>query len=160
MTSPLLSTPADTQRERTPQPTSVELRLVWDNVVRWNDLYRSPRSLPEASTDPVDGRAGEEVRPTAAVSEHNLLRALSAETRIRILLLLERCEHNVGEIALACNVEQPTASRHLSVLKDADLVTSHRRGQSVRYRLTRDGLSRSLVSIFAKFRDCRSLMHT
>ena len=49
-------------------------------------------------------------------------KALSDGTRQEILRLLEGQQRTVGEIVGNFNLSQPTISRHLSVLKEADLV--------------------------------------
>ena len=40
-----------------------------------------------------------------------------------------------GDLAEQFDVSWPTMSRHLSVLKDADLVTAERQGNTVLYRI-------------------------
>jgi ArsR family transcriptional regulator, arsenate/arsenite/antimonite-responsive transcriptional repressor len=69
-----------------------------------------------------------------------VFKALSDGTRQEILRLLEENQRTVGEIVGNFNLSQPTISRHLSVLKEADLVVDQRQGQNVIYRLN-DGRS-------------------
>lgn len=60
-------------------------------------------------------------------------KALSDMTRIRILHLLSRGEHSVGEIAEALSLHQPTVSHQLRVLKNLRLVKFRREGTTVFY---------------------------
>ncbi|MEM9293550.1 MAG: metalloregulator ArsR/SmtB family transcription factor [Acidobacteriota bacterium] len=85
-----------------------------------------------------------------------VFKALSDGTRQEILRLLEVNQHTVGEIVGNFNLSQPTISRHLSVLKEADLVVDQRQGQNVIYRLNDDTLSASMRSFFGQFRSCQS----
>ena len=58
------------------------------------------------------------------------LAALSDQTRCRMLLVLERRELTVGELADVLQLPQSTVSRHLKVLADAGWVGSRRDGTS------------------------------
>lgn len=64
------------------------------------------------------------------------LKALSNRRRIAIIAFLKK-KHNasVSEMALALGVSQQALSRHLSILKSADIVDYTRRGNRVSYRL-------------------------
>ena len=87
-----------------------------------------------------------------------IFKALSDTTRQQILELLEERERNVGEIVCNFNLSQPTISRHLSVLKEADLVIDQRQGQNVIYRLNDEVLSSSLLEFFARFASCQAVL--
>ena len=82
-------------------------------------------------------------------------KALSDSTRQEILRLLENDQRTVGEIVGNFNLSQPTISRHLSVLKEADLVVDRRQGQNVIYRLNDEALSTSMKDFFGQFRSCQ-----
>lgn len=82
-------------------------------------------------------------------------KALSDQTRREILRLLERHPRSVGEIVDNFQLSQPTISRHLSVLREADLVVDQRRGQHVIYRLNAGTLTDSIVGFFHGFRHSR-----
>ncbi len=56
------------------------------------------------------------------------LKALSDETRIRILRILLERECCVCEVVQALDISQPRASRNLSMLEDAGFVRSRRHG--------------------------------
>ena len=82
-------------------------------------------------------------------------KALSDRTRREILRLLERHPRSVGEIVDNFQLSQPTISRHLSVLREADLVVDQRRGQHVIYRLNASTLTDSILEFFGDFRQPR-----
>jgi len=85
-----------------------------------------------------------------------VFKALSDGTRQEILRLLESSQRTVGEIVGNFHLSQPTISRHLSVLKEADLVVDQRHGQNVIYRLNDLALSASMREFFGQFRSCQS----
>jgi DNA-binding transcriptional ArsR family regulator len=87
-----------------------------------------------------------------------VFKALSDGTRQEILRLLEGQQRTVGEIVGNFSLSQPTISRHLSVLKEADLVVDQRQGQNVIYRLNDDALSTSMQEFFGQFRSCQEVM--
>lgn len=87
-----------------------------------------------------------------------VFKALSDGTRQEILRLLEGHQRTVGEIVGNFNLSQPTISRHLSVLKEADLVVDQRQGQNVIYRLNDNALSTSMQEFFGQFRSCQEVM--
>ena len=57
--------------------------------------------------------------------------ALADPRRILILYALNDKPSNVSDIAEALGISQPTASRHLNLLRERGLVTAKREGQSV-----------------------------
>ena len=61
--------------------------------------------------------------------------ALSDPTRRAILDLLRKGPRTSGEIAERFDSAWPTISRHLAVLRDAELIMSEREGQFIRYEL-------------------------
>jgi ArsR family transcriptional regulator len=62
-------------------------------------------------------------------------KALSDETRLRILGLLLNGELCVCELMAILNLPQSTVSRHLAYLKNSGLVSDQRRGTWMHYRL-------------------------
>jgi ArsR family transcriptional regulator len=67
-----------------------------------------------------------------------ICQALADPTRILLLYRLAEGPQNVGELAAALNVSQPTVSRHLKVLRERGMVTTTRYGATVEYRLIDD----------------------
>ena len=57
--------------------------------------------------------------------------ALADPRRILLLYALNEKPRNVSELADELGISQPTASRHLNVLRERGLVTARREGQSV-----------------------------
>jgi DNA-binding transcriptional ArsR family regulator len=65
----------------------------------------------------------------------DVFRALSDPTRREILELLRSGPRTSGEIAEKFSTSWATISRHLSVLKDAELILAERNGQHIVYEL-------------------------
>lgn len=65
-------------------------------------------------------------------------KAFGDPTRLKILSSLSGGELTVGEIVKAVGLSQPTISRHLAILRDADIVQDRRDGQQVYYSLNKD----------------------
>jgi ArsR family transcriptional regulator len=62
-----------------------------------------------------------------------VMKALSDATRVKILKVLENKSMCVCELQTAIGVAQSTTSKHLKLLEDAGLVTSHKDGLWVNY---------------------------
>jgi ArsR family transcriptional regulator, arsenate/arsenite/antimonite-responsive transcriptional repressor len=69
-----------------------------------------------------------------------LFKALSDETRVRILKLLEHGELCVCEIVAAFGTGQPRVSFHLAALKGAGLVKDRKEGKWMYYRIDESDL--------------------
>lgn len=68
-----------------------------------------------------------------------VFKALSDETRIRMLKLLSQGELCVCEIMQAMEISQSRASRNLGILKEAGVLKDRRDGQWVHYSLNKEG---------------------
>ena len=66
---------------------------------------------------------------------NSLIKAMNDETRRQIVDLLKKEDMNAGEIAAHFNISKPSISHHLDILKQADLITSEKKGQFVEYSL-------------------------
>ncbi|KAB5490801.1 ArsR family transcriptional regulator [Flagellimonas taeanensis] len=66
---------------------------------------------------------------------NSLFKALNDETRRQIVELLKERDMNAGEIAERFNISKPSISHHLDILRQANLVTSEKKGQFVEYSL-------------------------
>ena len=75
------------------------------------------------------------------------MRALSDPTRRDILLLLRSGRLSAGEIAEHFEITGAAISRHLSVLRDADLVRDRRDGKFIYYELNASVLEEILIWI-------------
>jgi len=71
--------------------------------------------------------------------------ALAHPTRRRIVGLLRKGARSAGEIADRLDVAKPTLSRHLAVMKAADLVDLERQGTTLIYRLNVSVVEETLV---------------
>jgi ArsR family transcriptional regulator len=79
--------------------------------------------------------------------------ALSDPTRILILYALQPGPANVTELTQEVGTSQPTASRHLKVLRDRGLVRTTRQGTTVQYELADTRLIEALDLLRAVMRD-------
>lgn len=60
----------------------------------------------------------------------------------------EKC---VSDLVDAFNLSQPTISHHLTFLKHANLVTSHKEGKQVYYRLNEENIVDCCGMMFTRF---------
>ena len=65
----------------------------------------------------------------------DIFHALASPCRREIIKLLKWKNMNAGEIAEHFDISQPSISRHLDVLKHAEIVTSERKGNQIIYSL-------------------------
>jgi len=82
----------------------------------------------------------------------NILKALSEETRLRILKLLENGELCVCDIVSALDMSQPKVSFHLNTLKEAGFIKDRKQGRWIHYRLDDTDLFKRflLLSVLAR----------
>ncbi len=73
-----------------------------------------------------------------------ICQALSDPTRILILYELRDGMRNVGELAEALRISQPTVSRHLKVLRDRRMVRAERNGMNVYYAVADERVLQAL----------------
>ena len=69
--------------------------------------------------------------PTLSV----MFKAMGNRTRLRILMELQKGPFNVTAIVKKLKMPQPTVSHHLSLLREAQLVTAKRNGKEIIYAL-------------------------
>ncbi|MBP3542820.1 MAG: winged helix-turn-helix transcriptional regulator [Lachnospiraceae bacterium] len=81
------------------------------------------------------------------MSLQNTLRALSDPIRREILNLLKERKMSAGEIVEHFPVTGASISRHLSVLKDADLIRDRREGKFIYYELNASVLEEIMLWI-------------
>ncbi len=77
----------------------------------------------------------------------NYFKALSDETRLRVLNLLYKKELNVNEIVSILNMGQSRISRHLKILSDTSLIFSRKDGLWVFYKADESGFSGELKKL-------------
>ncbi|GGN37750.1 ArsR/SmtB family transcription factor [Deinococcus daejeonensis] len=74
--------------------------------------------------------------PAACVEEASaLLKAVADPTRLRLLTALSTGELCVHDLALVAGISESATSHQLRLLRDHRLVTAHRDGRTVFYRL-------------------------
>lgn len=81
-------------------------------------------------------------------------KALSDETRLRILNILLERECCVCEVMQALEISQSRASRNLGILEDAGFLTARREGAWVLYSLSERSENRfaaALIPLFTEF---------
>jgi ArsR family transcriptional regulator len=67
----------------------------------------------------------------------DIFKALSEESRLRILTLLMEREMCVCEIEVCLSMTQSNASRHLTVLKNCGILQYYKKGQWAYYRISK-----------------------
>lgn len=79
------------------------------------------------------------------------LRAAAETTRIRLLFALSHGEFNVSELTQILGQSQPRVSRHLKLMAEAGLLSRHKEGNWVLFRLRENGrggaLARAIVDL-------------
>ena len=75
------------------------------------------------------------------------LKALADPTRREILNLLKEGKKSAGEISEQFEITAAAVSRHLSVLKDADLIQDSREGKYIFYQLNTSVLEEIMLWI-------------
>jgi ArsR family transcriptional regulator len=78
-----------------------------------------------------------------------VFKALSDETRLRILKLLEGGELCVCDIVAALDTSQPRASFHLAALKEAGLICDRREGRWIHYNMDNSDIFRRFLLVSA-----------
>lgn len=71
--------------------------------------------------------------------------ALASPVRRKILAFLSHAEMNAGEIAARFDMTKPSISQHLSILEQAGLVSSERRGKFIYFRQNSENLASTLT---------------
>ena len=79
--------------------------------------------------------------------------ALSDPTRILLLYALNESPRNVTELTQELGITQPTASRHLKVLRERGLVHAVKQGTTVTYHITDARLIQALDLLRAVMRE-------
>ncbi len=70
--------------------------------------------------------------------------ALASQIRRKILAYLSATSLTAGEIADRFHISKPSISKHLSILENAGLIRSEKKGQFVHYTLVRESLINTL----------------
>jgi ArsR family transcriptional regulator len=81
----------------------------------------------------------------------DVFKALASEPRRRMLNHLAGGPMTVGEIAEKFEMELPSISKHLSVLREAGLIRQQKRGQFILYTLAADHVANALYGFLSPF---------
>ena len=81
------------------------------------------------------------------------LKAVADPNRIRILKMLQQREMCVCELTEVLAVTQPSVSRHLRILEEADFVQRRRDGLWIYYRLNPKSANPYVRALLGHFRD-------
>lgn len=75
-----------------------------------------------------------------------IFKALAHPIRLKIVCgLMKKEECNVSIMVEKLGVAQPTVSQHLNILKNAGVITSHKKGTQVCYKVT-DETAKKIIS--------------
>jgi len=74
----------------------------------------------------------------------DIFSALASTPRRKILAYLSEADLTAGEIAARFDMSKPAVSKHLSILENAGLVSSKRKGQFIQYALNQENLANTL----------------
>jgi DNA-binding transcriptional ArsR family regulator len=75
------------------------------------------------------------LREEVARLHANMCNGIADTNRILIIYALADGSKNVGDLAKALELPQPTVSRHLKIMRDCGIVLAERAGQVVMYSL-------------------------
>jgi len=81
----------------------------------------------------------------------DVFKALASEPRRRMLNHLAGGPMTVGEIAEKFEMELPSISKHLSILREAGLIRQQKRGQFILYSLAADHVANTLYGFLSPF---------
>jgi ArsR family transcriptional regulator len=95
--------------------------------------------MPTAAARPADTRPAD--APADRARAARLFHALSDETRLAILELLQDGEHCVCDLQDALEAAQSRLSFHLKVLREAGLVTDRKEGRWSYYAIAPEALA-------------------
>ena len=79
------------------------------------------------------------------------LRTLAHPCRLRMVQMLLRGRHTVGELAEACGIQPHQASEHLGRMKDRGLLSARREGRNTYYEIAEDGLESIMQCVEKRF---------
>jgi len=82
---------------------------------------------------------------------NNTFKALADPTRREILKMLGEKNLTAGEIAEAFKISKPSISHHLNILKNAELISGDRDGQSIIYSVNATVMQEFVNEIMTMF---------
>lgn len=94
------------------------------------DALVKQETNPESNHD-----ANVEALRASCTIASNLMRVMANADRLMLLCQLSQGEKSVGELEQLLGIHQPTLSQQLTVLREANLVTTRREGKSIIYSI-------------------------
>ncbi len=88
---------------------------------------------------------------TAANAACGLMRVLSNPDRLMLLCQLAAGERRVGELETLLDIQQPTLSQQLAVLRDESLVETRREGKQIYYRIASPAAVAMMAVLYDQF---------
>ena len=88
---------------------------------------------------------------TAANQACSLMRVMSNPDRLMLLCQLAQGERRVGELEELLDIQQPTLSQQLAVLRDEALVETRREGKQIFYRITSEPVLAVLAVLYQQY---------
>lgn len=82
-----------------------------------------------------------------------VFKALSDPTRREILKLLKKHDMSAGEISDCFSMSKPSISKHLDILREAELISSQKQGQFIIYSLNATILQEVLGDFLSFFEE-------
>ena len=119
-----------------------------EEIVLFPSLFVSPQSIFELSQKrlvmsysipPGVYLSRDSLIPPEQLSR--LLKTLSDETRLKIMKLMMQDRQCTQGLAVELNLAEPTISRHLKLLREADLISSEKEGNYIYYNLRLERLA-------------------
>jgi ArsR family transcriptional regulator len=120
-----------------------------DLFARWLDIRQLLAILP------ISQQLERSMKPRRFSQQVKIFKALAHETRMLVVDELSRGERCVCELTGLVGVDISTMSKHLSVLREAGIVESEKRGMQVYYRL----LTPCVLKLFTCVHTVSARMH-
>lgn len=79
------------------------------------------------------------------------LKQLANKTRLMVMCSLIDKELSVTELLALVPVTQPVLSQHLALLREADMVTTRREGQTIYYKLADERIKQTMGLLYGFF---------
>lgn len=102
-------------------------------------------------TDPCPPTMDLAAMRKAALDACSLMRVMSNPDRLMLLCQLAQGERRVGELEQLLDIQQPTLSQQLAVLREESLVETRRDGKQIYYRITSPAALAVLETLYAQF---------
>ena len=80
-----------------------------------------------------------------------LMRVMSNPDRLMLLCQLAQGERRVGELEELLDIQQPTLSQQLAVLREEALVETRREGKQIYYRVTSQAALAVILILYQQF---------